>query len=98
MKLAQRIGRIKPSPTLAITAKANALRAEGLSYAVSNYFTDSDQWFVQCDVHDCNWIWDVQPRGSMDEDFDAEFIKRKLVQGYVAGHGEWYGTWASTGA
>ena len=29
MKLAQRIGRIKPSPTLAITAKANALRAEG---------------------------------------------------------------------
>ncbi len=29
MKLAKRVGRIKPSPTLAITAKANALRAEG---------------------------------------------------------------------
>ncbi len=29
MKLAERISRIKPSPTLAITAKANALRAEG---------------------------------------------------------------------
>ena len=29
MKLAERVGRIKPSPTLAITAKANALRAEG---------------------------------------------------------------------
>jgi len=29
MKLAQRIGKIKPSPTLAIQAKANALRAEG---------------------------------------------------------------------
>ncbi len=29
MKLASRISRIKPSPTLAITAKANALRAEG---------------------------------------------------------------------
>lgn len=29
MKLAARIGMIKPSPTLAITAKANALRAEG---------------------------------------------------------------------
>ncbi|MDD5723882.1 MAG: pyridoxal phosphate-dependent aminotransferase [Syntrophales bacterium] len=29
MKLAQRVGRIQPSPTLAITAKANALRAEG---------------------------------------------------------------------
>jgi len=29
MKLAERAGRIKPSPTLAITAKANALKAEG---------------------------------------------------------------------
>jgi aspartate aminotransferase len=29
MKLADRVNRIKPSPTLAITAKANALRAEG---------------------------------------------------------------------
>lgn len=29
MKLAQRVGRIKPSPTLAITAKANAMKAEG---------------------------------------------------------------------
>jgi len=29
MKLAQRVGRIQPSPTLAITAKANALRSEG---------------------------------------------------------------------
>ncbi len=29
MKLAQRVSRIKPSPTLAITAKAAALRAEG---------------------------------------------------------------------
>ncbi len=29
MKFAQRVGKIKPSPTLAITAKANALRSEG---------------------------------------------------------------------
>ena len=29
MKLSQRVARIKPSPTLAVTARANALRAEG---------------------------------------------------------------------
>jgi len=29
MKLAERVNRIKPSPTLSVTAKANALRAEG---------------------------------------------------------------------
>ena len=29
MKLSARISLIKPSPTLAITAKANAMRAEG---------------------------------------------------------------------
>lgn len=76
----------------------NALREAGLSFSVSHYLTDNDAWFVQCDTHDVNWIWDIQPRGGMDEDFDAEIIKRKLVQGFVAGHGEWYGNWGTSGA
>lgn len=76
----------------------NALKDEGLTFMVSHYLTDSDSWFVLCDEHDLNWIWDVQPRGGMEEDFDNEVIRRKLVQGYVAGHGEWYGAWGSTGA
>lgn len=76
----------------------NALRAEGLNFTVLHYLTDDDAWFVHCNEHDCNWIWETQPRGGMEEDFDNEVIKRKLVQGYVAGHGEWYGTWGTTGA
>ena len=76
----------------------NALNGEGLTFTVLHYLTDTDSWFVQCNEHDCNWIWETQPRGGMEEDFDNEVIKRKLVQGYVAGHGEWYGIWGSTGA
>jgi hypothetical protein len=76
----------------------NALKSEGLTFTVLSYLTDNDAWFVQCAEHDCNWIWETQPRGGMDEDFDNEIIKRKLVYGAVAGHGEWYGTWGTTGA
>ena len=75
----------------------NALRDMGLSYTISHYLTDDDAWFVLCNEHDVNFIWDTQPRGGMDEDWDAEVIKRKLVQGYAIGHGEWYGTWGTSG-
>lgn len=75
----------------------NALKG-ATSFMVSHYLTDSDAWFLKCDQHDANWIWSEQPRGGMDEDFDAEIIKRKLVYGAVAGHGEWFGYWGTTGA
>ncbi len=76
----------------------NALRAEGISFMISHYITSADDWFLLCDEHDLNWIWEQQPTGGMEEDFDSDTIKRKLVQGYCAGHGEWYGAYASTGA
>lgn len=75
----------------------NALRDFDLSYMVSHYKTDNDAWFLIGDRHDLNFIWDVQPRQAMKEDFDAEVIKRKIVQGFVTGHGEWRGTYGSSG-
>ena len=77
----------------------NAIRGEGIAdYMIGHYLTDTDAWFVLGDQHDLNFIWDVQTRGGMWEDDDAEVIYRKVVQGYIAGHGEWYGAWGSTGA
>ena len=38
------------------------------------------------------------PRGGMEEDFDTEVIKRKVVEGFFVGHGEWRGTWSTAGA
>ena len=76
----------------------NALQGMGLSYVISHYLTDNDQWVILGDEHDLNWIWDVQPQGGMFEDFDTGNIKRKAQQSYVCGHGEWYGTWSTTGA
>ena len=75
----------------------NAIRAEGISFMVSHYITSSDDWFLLCDEHDLNFIWEQQPTGGMEEDFDSDTIKRKLVQGYCVGHGEWYGAFGSSG-
>lgn len=75
----------------------NALRDAGLSFMVSHYKTDNDAWFVKCDQHDANFIWEEKPRSGMQEDFDAEVIKRKVVQGFVVGHGEIRGWWGTSG-
>lgn len=75
----------------------NVLKDEGLSFMVSHYLTDSDSWFALGDQHDLNFVWDERPRGGMQEDFDAEVIKRKIVQGFATGHGEVRGAWGTSG-
>jgi len=75
----------------------NALRDEGLSFMVSHYITDSDAWFVVTDQHDANFIWEERLRAGMQEDFDSDVIKRKVVQGFAVGHGEWRGIWGTSG-
>lgn len=75
----------------------NALKDEGLSFMVSHYLTDADSWYVFTDQHDCNFIWEERLRAGMQESFDDEVIKRKVVQGFAVGHGEWRGVWGSSG-
>jgi hypothetical protein len=75
----------------------NALREDNLSYMVSSYVTDTNAWFLLADNHDLNFIWDLKPTTSMDDDFDTDDIKRKLVQWYSTGFGEWRGVYGSSG-
>ena len=75
----------------------NALRDKGLSFQVSHYLTDSDAWYVVGDSHDLNFVWDIRPQSAMMDDFDSMVTKRRVVQGYIGYHGEWRGTWASSG-
>ena len=75
----------------------NALKDEGLSFMVSHYLTDSDAWFVVTDQHDMNVIWEERLRSGMQEDFDSDVIKRKVVQGFAVGHGEARGIWGTSG-
>lgn len=77
--------------------EVNALKDEGLSFMVSHYLTDADAWYVFSDQHDCNFVWDQKPRGGMEEDFDNEIIKRKVVEGFSTGHGEARGVWGTSG-
>jgi hypothetical protein len=74
----------------------NALKGK-LSFMVSHYKNDTDAFAIKCDTHDANFYWDVKPRGGMQEDFNAEVIARKIVEGFVCGHGEWRGWWGSQG-
>jgi hypothetical protein len=75
----------------------NALKDEGLSFMESHYKTDTDAWFAIGDQHDLNYIWETRPRSGMDEDFDSEVIKHKVVQGMFVGFGEWRGVWGTSG-
>lgn len=75
----------------------NALKDKNLSYQISHYKTDSDAWVAIGDQHDLNLIWDERPRTGMQEDFDMEVIKHKVVQGFAVGFGEWRGTWGTSG-
>lgn len=77
--------------------EVNALKEDNLEFMVSHYVTDTNAWFLIGDNHDLNFIWDLRPTTSMDEDFDSDDIKRKLVQAYSTGFGEWRGTYGSSG-
>jgi hypothetical protein len=76
--------------------ETNAIKGE-LSPQVLHYLTDADAWFVQGDMHNAYFVWDVQPRSGMEDDFDAEVIKRKVVQGFAVSHSEWRGNWGTSG-
>lgn len=75
----------------------NALQDENLTFMVSHYKTDTDAWFLFGDTTGLQFLWDVKPRQDMMEDFDAEVIKRKVVEGFFCGHGEFRGAWATSG-
>lgn len=78
----------------------NALQDDNLSFSVNHYKTDNNSWFLQGDKHDCNFIWDTKPRQATSNDgdgFDTEVTRRKIVQGFVVGFGEWRGMFGSNG-
>jgi hypothetical protein len=77
----------------------NALKDEGLTFMISHYKSDADSWFLfaASGEHDCNFIWETRPRTGMEEDWEREIIKRKVVEGFVVGHGESRGVWGSSG-
>jgi len=80
MKLAERVRRIKPSPTLAITAKANALRAQGrdiIGFGAGEPDFDTPEHIKIAGIRAIeNGFTKYTPAGGTDELKDA--IVRKL--------------------
>jgi hypothetical protein len=75
----------------------NAIRDEGLSFMDTPYLTDTNSWFLLGDEHDLNFIWDLRPTVTMDEEFDSDVVKRKVKQAYSFGFGWPLGIYASSG-
>lgn len=80
----------------------NAVRSMGLlpgGYAVNNYLTDTDAWFVKTDAPSgLTSMWRREPGLEQDNDFDTENAKAKSTQRFVAGIGDWRAVYGSAGA
>lgn len=78
----------------------NALMKEGLDFMVSHYLTDNDAWFLVAGKgeHDLNFFTRMSVRFQNDDDFDTGDAKFKAFQRFSVGHGEWRGTYGTTGA
>lgn len=77
----------------------NVFNGMSLTLVVDPYLTDTDSWYLlDTRSFDTRWFWDVQPRTAMEDDFDMEVVKRKRVQGFSSGHGEWFGAYGTSGA
>jgi hypothetical protein len=69
----------------------NVITRYGLGKHVSRYITSTTWWAVMGDSHDVNFFWWKRPTTSSEIEFDTDNIKRKVVQAYGRGHGEWRG-------
>ena len=76
----------------------NPLARRGISWMVSHYLTDADSWFVISDEHDLNMFLRKEISFQAGDDFDTGDAKFKSTQRFVAGHGDWRGTYGSLGA
>lgn len=75
----------------------NALLDEELKYFVSHYLSDTDAWFVLCDIHDLNFFWRRKPRFDSSDDFDSGDAKFRATHRSSQGFGNWRGLYGSSG-
>jgi hypothetical protein len=64
---------------------------------VSPYITDTNAWYLKSGDHRAIWKWDVPPRSAMEDDFDLEVVKRKMVLGFCHGATDWRGWYGTNG-
>ena len=75
----------------------NPAARQGLELIVNNYLTDSDAWFILCDVHRVNWFWRVRPNHMQGNDFDTGDAKFKVRARWSRGWSHWAGVFGSPG-
>ena len=77
----------------------NALRARGTipeGYAVNNYFTATDNWFLRTDAMNGMTLFNrEETQFTEDNDFDTENAKYKAYMRFVPGWGDWRGLYGS---
>ena len=76
------------------------IRDVGLVPSLWQYLTDPDMWFLlgSKGQHDINFFWRVKPKFDNSDDFDSGDAKFKGYMNYTLGHGDWKGTYGTSGA
>ena len=75
----------------------NALLDEELKYFVGHFHSDTDAWWVQCNIHDLNFFWRRKPVFDNSDDFDTGDAKFKGTHRSIQGFGNWRGIYGSSG-
>jgi len=93
---------VPTGPMMADLGNVNAInpfRNAGLSFFVSPYLTDSDQWFLMGSKDESPFRvwWGIRPTPDHTVDFDTGNAKSKLVYALAAGCVDWRPIVGSTG-
>ena len=80
----------------------NAVKSMGMipeGYAVNNYLTDTDAWFIKTDVpNGMKHFQRAAVATSMEGDFETGNVKYKARERYSFGWSDWRGIFGSPGA
>jgi hypothetical protein len=80
----------------------NAVKSLGMisqGYAVNNFLTDTDAWFIKTDVPNGMKHFERTPLTTkMEGDFDTGNVRYKARERYVFGWSDWRGIFGSPGA
>lgn len=78
--------------------EVNAITSKNLNSLIWSYLTDSDAWFILCDMHMLNWLWRRRPSFVRGADFDTGDARYKVTMRYSNGYSDWRGLYGVQGA
>jgi len=71
--------------------EVNALKGEGLSLVTTQFFTDSNNWFLLSDDHKLDWYWRITPENWSEVDYVKSGVRIGARFRCATGAWDWRG-------